>query len=356
MKWNDVIADANIRDFFYHLGKQSVFHLERIEGSDHVLVCFENKVNLPPKHRLEFELRLGSGGKSQLFSLMTASAAFYKGPKIVKLENLIDFDIIEKTDLNITLEDYSQPFPTMIIEFPEQIAKQRSVVDPMATWTERVLKVDLHRLWLMPDPTGGETHYPTFAIVHHDTRAKAMIISVYLSSKFIHSWVSDCIGETFEEMMQKATGLRMENSLPITNEEEKLFQRIHRACLNTCLFLDTFGMTKIGPQNPSYYRRLEKYAKGTKNPQQAQLELRTHPIIYGFKQKIKLRCVPKTERIPGVQIGTSDWHGWRRGHWKMQVHGPRNSLRKRIHIEAYYVGADKILDGDLSKTEVSYHD
>jgi hypothetical protein len=132
-----------------------------------------------------------------------------------------------------------------------------------------------------------------------------------------------------------------------------------RACLNYCLLLDEIGVKCVGPQNPAHYDRLSRHVKvqaknqNAERLQSALYEYNSYPIKYELAQEVKLyKSVSSTKELSestGRQVGPHH----RRGHYAMQPHGPKSSLRKRIRRPPIFVNADKFF-GEMKDTTVRY--
>src|SRR5436190_3768638 len=139
-----------------------------------------------------------------------------KGIKLFQPKSL-DFHLLELTDLNITVGDYNQPFETIIIDLPEDYRKTK------------------------------ETEYgiPESVIITHHKHLNVIIVTIF-KEKYI------------------SFGLCLEGKDTIIADAIKERSNIHDnnpvfiSALNACLLIDEYGCKRIGPENQSYYDRLQK--------------------------------------------------------------------------------------------------
>lgn len=253
----------------------------------------------------------------------------------------MDFARLELIDLNINFEDYAQPFPNMVIELPEGYAP--NVLCPQ-TGRE-------HGGQIMP-----LQHSPQLVILHHDPKLNMILASVIFSSELsIKTVFAPKANECIEEYLD---GYFVHNffddSLDTTAEEWDLTKRVIKAAFNYALLVMQFGCQCVGPENERMHRRLQHFVEAAtkrKNPEQiakAKANLSMHGFIY---QHIKIMRSENGETIEHTGYTVGPHH--RRGYYKMQPYGPKNSLRKRIQIPPCFVNAH-LFDGPMSNTHVQY--
>lgn len=269
------------------------------------------------------------------------------GPKIFRPTQL-QFQMLEYTTVNVSIEEYVQPFETVIFEFPENYYHAKALGEP-----------SLLGLLRGYEPTKGD-HKPIFLILNYHQKMKVLSsVLMFDSVEAIKSVIFFKPGTTIEESLQDAfkgadpTGLFI---TPMSSEEDKINEDIIRSAVNYCLLIDELGGSKChGPLNPKHYARLQKYAKGDVDPAKARFEMRMHPIIYSIEQNIELYKVsdgPLTDR-EGEPTGRTVSPHWRKGYYRRQRHGPQNTLTKRVRIPAVFVKKDLFL-GDMVNTVSTY--
>lgn len=298
-------------------------------------------LSLEDHRQLTGQLKIG--GHAHMIAMSCWNGALAYGPKILKLTN-VDFEILEKTDVNLLIADYSQPFPTMVIEFPENYAELKRVADP--------LEGQFH-------PTTGKNHTPThrpaYCVIQHHEEAQAICMALVMTSYDVYSILfSDSDKEIQFQLREKVITGSFRDSLPITEGETSVYYDVATACLNACLYVMDSGYKSLGPENPSHHKRLQHYqqqAVKSKDPvriAKANKELLRHPKIFAIEQDVRLSI--GREYTGAGESGYTLGAHWRRGHYKMQPHGPGNSQRKRIRIKAYLVNGDKFKGDDKDTT------
>jgi hypothetical protein len=291
---------------------------------------------------------LDAGGYGHGIFLHCMCGAFGGGPKILRLTN-VDFEVLEKIDLTINISDYKQPFETMIVEWPEGYSEAREIRNPRAG------QYDIHSEHLHE-----ATHRPLFSMIRHDPKMQAIFITVALSSHDVYNTVIYLEDKTIEEELRDKFSLEAyEHSLPITDEERRVYLGVMRAALNACLYVNDFGHKREGPDNPKHHTRLQHFvdvARKSKDPRRlakAQRELKSHPIVYSITQDVRLKV--RKDRQRSHVTGRHVEPHWRRGHHRQQRHGKGLTEKKRIWIFPTQVNWN-FFDGDSKDTSVILHD
>lgn len=260
-------------------------------------------------------------GLTTVIENFLTSQVYAFGPKVFRPAQL-DCEALEQIDVTVTLDDYWQPYPTMIVEMPRDYARHRVV--PCAQAGEMGI------VTIMPP-----THGLAFVISHFIHEIKLLALGMYFDS-------GQCItrfiwpkreGETIHAIMGGLN--QFGDSLPTTQQEEETASAAFRVALNACLLMKTYDCKLIGPDNPSYHARLQRQLAKSRKNRNAKLiavnerELRLIPMIYDFGQPVKLyREDAPASGVTGAVVSPH----WRKGHWTMQPYGPQSSLRKRMLI------------------------
>lgn len=157
--------------------------------------------------------------------------------------------------------------------------------------------------------------------------------------------------------------IRTSDNIPIEKSISRMFDvptdisiivaRIFRIACNSCLALSNFGSRAeyFYPKEAESDTRLAKESSARGEKAKNRLSLATQRLT--FAQEVKLH---ETEgsRERSTETGAEVSPHWRRGHWAMQPHGPKMSLRKRIFRKPVLVRPDLFV-GDLSNTSTTYH-
>ncbi len=265
-------------------------------------------------------------------------------------------EMMEEMTLNIEAQDYVQPFPTLIIELPEQYHKKKLTHLPQEG------QMNLGHVM-------GSDHEPLFVIINHakfpEHDAVSIICATVFSSGYSIKTTIALKNTDILEEKAEITQLR-EDGVETTQEEFDIHNQCIRAALNYCLLVDEIGAKKIGPSNPSYYNRLLKYkSKALKENDRTKLaninnDLRRCPLIYTIDQEVNL-C--KVVSSPSELPNDTDSNGYkrsisphrRRGYYRQQPYGPNNSLRYRLRIPATIVHREQFVGQMIDARSIYYN-
>lgn len=244
--------------------------------------------------------------KMELF-LITEIIA--NGPKIFK-PTAHQLFMLENMKLNLTFEEFVTPFPAIVVDLPEEYAKARS-----------------------PE---GQRPYICSAL-YWDAKKKFILHNVYDGQYGVKSWgkIKEDNAEIEDWFSQEFYTEMRPWHLKTTEQELFCETQIKRAIMNYCLLLDEVGIKKQGPANPNEYSQLVKWCqKQTPHTKKNKALLQAQPIIFALDKKpIELvRVVDSSDKLPAEETGRKVSPHSRRGHYRMQPHGPNSSLRKRIRI------------------------
>jgi hypothetical protein len=246
---------------YVHLTKHGLIQCQRDNFS----------LNVNPKSPLlarEMATTMFAMGASSVIEGYTMSRMLAEGPKVFTFDALT-CEALENFDLSVSCADYQQPFPSVVIELPRDYSQKRVV------------------------PFERGQHAPDFAVVHHDPKGQVVMLIVRMSSHQVLTRLLKLdLAPTLEEvwaMAKRSWG--PEDSLQMTPEESDLGTAICKLALNVCLMGTAYGVKCLGPDNPSYHRRLEKHAKlarkkGREKVEAADIDLLTHPMQYVFAEEV----------------------------------------------------------------------
>lgn len=304
-----------------------------------------NNLSAPLDDRLTLfdAINIGTAYTTEMFTTMRVIAA---GPRILRADAWNDelndpqrsFELLEEVNLNLMVGDYKQPFPTMVVELPTGYCKRRTLPCPQAG-EETLLGYEKHGVY--PDK-----HQPCFVTVDHIPELGLLNCAVTFDSE---QSIKVCFhGKDqmdLETTLRKLTTREREydDSMDISDDEYIMTARVIRAVLNGLLIAEEVGVDDGERENPSYYKRMERWlglAKKNKN-QEKVLELtrglRQMPIYYKLKTVPKLYVIEQRDDNHGKQGGWTVTPHRRKAFYKMQHYGPGNTLRKRIRIPAVFV-------------------
>ena len=281
-------------------------------------------------------------GESGLLGLLVAARFWMNGPKVFRPSDE-ECRILDHIDPHITLVDYVQPFPTMMIEFPAEYRQELSIT--------------------REDTASGKLSkaFPLALLIHHEST-----ISVILS---ITRWSDHCdftnrfhtsnSQTTLADLLRKKP-VELVRSLPVSEREADLNDRVVCLAVNAMLLLAGYGCRRLGRDNPAHVARLEKYLrnaqKHNKDVDKARAELRALPVVYSFSQEVQLcKYHPSLASSRGEPTGKKVSPHWRRGYMRMQPYGPGRALRRLKFIRPVMVNRNRF-GGSDSDTSATYEE
>lgn len=254
------------------------------------------------------------------------------GPKIFR-PTLDQCLALEQVAPRIATADYVQPYPVMLVEFPEAYRTRRSCHAETVQFSG--------------------THGPEGVAVGFYPSPVALIwLETFFSSgKFVRIVVYPT-DQSIEERILREFGSDSYAMLDVlTVEECVVVAGAVRVAVNAMLLLTEFGCKRLGPVNESHHRRLQRYRdlarRRGSGVEDAELNLRLAPELFGLAQEVTLHEEAEARSAPDM-LGMGDAPRrphWRRGHWKMHAHGPGRLERKRIFSKPVLVNRH-LLAGD----------
>ncbi len=242
------------------------------------------------------------------FSMWAMSICLVDGPKVFA-PTQEQCDALAHVELRIMLSDYQQPYDCMVVRFPQPIGPFK------------------------------------FVICH---RSEQMLTCVLISGDNRND-ITTTVAVDGRPM--EASVIKFDADCAELGEVAALALRI---AINSCLVLvDHDCETRwLRPKDVESDARLAREA--TPRGERARERLALATSVLTFKQEVRLHDSERMSRQPGEPTGAEMPPHWRRGHWRMQPHGERNTLRKRILIKPVLVRGDRFL-GERSDTCVTYN-
>jgi len=173
-----------------------------------------------PPIALKMATAVFTTGASSCTESLVMSRTLAEGPKVFAFSDALTCEALENFDLNVSTGDYLQPFPSVVIELPEDYTKKRVV------------------------PFEEGSHAPDFLIVRHEPEAGCVLVTMHLTShqvltrllKLDPAW-------TLEEMWAKgARTWETKHTLGMTPEETVLGSALTKLALNVCLMATAYGV------------------------------------------------------------------------------------------------------------------
>ena len=167
-----------------------------------------------------------------------------EGPKVFAFDALT-CEALENFDLSVSTADYLQPFPTVIIELPQDYTKKRVV--PF----DDGIRVD------------EGVHAPDYLVIRHEPKAGCVLVLMHMTShqvltrllKLDPAW-------TLEEMWTKGqTNLGCQGLVEHDPGGKSVGKFPEQAGAERVPDGDGVWREDLGPANPSHYERLKKFAK-----------------------------------------------------------------------------------------------
>lgn len=260
------------------------------------------------------------------------------GPKIFR-PTVEQFDSMCNVELQIPISTYVQPYPSMVVEVPNEIKKSLCqelgiTISDMAKYV-LITRIETNNgicVFAGQPYAGGvdENFQVDNADMFHLFHDRPEISSI-----------------------EEAITTRIN---PYGNPNHYLYsETILRASLNLMLMLMHFGHKDGGPLHPNEYQKHRRKCK-TKNKEKQNVmalgDFRSVDMI----QDIIIRQekhYPSSEEEESSGSGKEISPHWRRGHWRFQRYGEKLSSRKMILIKPVLVRSDRVL-GHIGDSQAIY--
>ncbi|SAK73764.1 hypothetical protein AWB75_04060 [Caballeronia catudaia] len=206
------------------------------------------------------------------------------------------------------------PFPAVLIRFGEQMA---SAVDAS--------------LW------GGTSHpFTTRGVYIFETRREGYRELVFTAVGATHEHRQELphtlqlvFHDGSDSLIDHVVRLEQDTSLDHSRTSVPMIQM----CIKVLLYLQTAGAMRIDDlRNSEIATRLTRVGGKKVSKLERRLATRYNRIIVGPAQIVQVHSHLHGEMPPH----------WRRGHMRMQAHGPQHSLRKLIFIAPTLIRADRL--------------
>lgn len=245
---------------------------------------------------------------SDAFSMWAYSIWLVDGPKIFR-PTTEQAKALEQVEVNLTLADYSQPYPALLVVLP------KGLYDPFTS-------VLCHKSESML------TCALTSVDRQHDITTT------------VARWNSD-----IEESLQSYD--------EDCQELSSICSRALRVACNSCLALSSYGshLEYLFPKDVESDRRLAK--ERTERGERARQRLPLAVMVASLDQNVVLHRTEQRKANEDNPTGRQMPFHWRRGHWHTVAHGAGKTERKRVLYPPVMIRADLLL-GDPTSTSVNY--
>lgn len=268
----------------------------------------EDRYTCSMKHNSWTRKTWGSGGDA--FGQWGLSWWLVDGPKVFR-PTIEQCQALEQVEVRLTLSDYAQPYPAILIDLPE--GRYDPITCVLCCQAPEIL---------------------TFQCLSAD-HLNDIVTTIAVD------------GRPIEVSLQKYDA-------DIDSPLGQICGKALRVALNSCLCLVNYGCHSdyLYPKEVVSDQRLAK--ENTERGERARYRVRTAPFLTEFNHEVVLHHTHHRNgnHKPNPTGREMESH-WRRGHWAMQPYGPHSSLRKRILRKPILVRADKFI-GESKDTVTTY--
>jgi hypothetical protein len=254
---------------------------------------------------------------TELFNLYACSKALAEGPKLL-CPTADQCEALEHVDVNISFDDYVQPFPTFLLEIPEAYRRR------------------------LTEQFGVEC--PHIVLTHHDARTKYIFScrSLGHDARSTFYFTSPSFN-TVEEAIR----LKVDDGSDLCQSEV-----IQRVTLNFGLLMTYYGVRDRGPIDPVSH---DKHIRNARRQNQYKADrarrlLDAEINLIEFEQNVVVYDRQDTYRSDSAGDGSVKRPHWRRGHFRRQPYGLARSSRKLVFIKPILINAHRF-QGDIADTE-----
>lgn len=264
-----------------------------------------------------------------------ASKALSGGQKTIQLSQAC-CEAFENTSLTLDFQHYRQPYPTMLVGFPENYAQAKFV------------------------PGKGE--YPHVVAIHYEEQEQVLVFEAVLQNSQVACWIPCDPNVEIESSLEQFEAGKVVGSDEVDFEAADTGAYLAAFCrvaLNAMVAM-TYGKdwgkltpTKADEQNEKKLRKKSR-SKDDATARRAKLRLGTIPEVFEFSQTIKAFEVERNDSGVGKshEVNRKKPH-WRRGHWRNQAVGQGRSQRELRWILPILINAAQF-KGDLKDTSTTY--
>lgn len=239
------------------------------------------------------------------------------GPKIVQPSN-DDCVGLNRVDARISISDYQQPFPTMLIEIPEDYQKR------------------------MTDEYG--TRCPNCVLLMHDPDVPLLAIFA------INNPASEIVLISNHQPEKSIEAVLRETTLDDAGYRQSI--NLNRIAVNLALLLTNIGFVDAGPLDPKRFTRNKKLlkSKSTIKRIRARKQLDQMINLIRIEQEITWSNRASATGLNPLSGGTSKSPHWRRGHIRRQRFGVGRTEERLIFVKPVFINSSQFA-GQASDTE-----
>ena len=283
-------------------------------------VTIPSDPSLAPHRRLMATIQSQSNEPSlSLYQKYVFSKALAFGPKLL-CPTAEQCEALEHVDVNVSFEEYEQPFPTFLIELPEEYRRKL---------TEQF-----------------NYECPIITLTHHDPRSR-YIISICERSQSHFGTIHVMSPRPCFKTVEQALRFSIDEGNDLSQGEV-----VQRIAINFGLLMTHYGVKDLGPVDQESHEKNVRNArrKNENKAARARRLLEAEINLIGFEQNVVVYDRQDTSSMDSESDGSSRRTHWRRGHFRRQPYGPALSSRKLIFIKPILVNAHRF-QGDVAETE-----
>ncbi len=228
---------------------------------------------------------------------------------------------LEEVEIAVGAEDYAQPFPTLVVEFPEEYAD---------VWRDRAVR-----------PIDDEpVCVPRGVIVSHLPDDRTVIAGTIIDTDGASSVLLTVLLPA-DDMTLEASLSDISVRLPAAEMSGfGISKRCVRVAVNACLLLMSGGFRRVNDDESDRASDALRRAKAKRRPEAEidalRLTRRLTPTVISFEHHTDVRAaVGPAEAVEAVDDGSPlrrlSPH-WRQAHWRRQAYGKGLAQTRRILI------------------------
>lgn len=306
------------------LGRTDWVKLKSVEASSAVQStcslqhCFEQVDDLSLLSHIQ---SVCQGGGFELQQIVAYSKLIAGGAKIVQPSTEKCF-ALDRVDANVTLNEYEQPFPELIVEFPKDFRKAMQDGHGVRCPKFILLMHDRDVPLLFSSTEDRSEINPVFTFMAHDQRHQT--IENFLQQHILSDGDADCI----------------------------LAISLQRIAFNLALLLTHQGAVDSGPLDPkrvTKWKQLLK-SKSKKKRDRARRFLNASMNLIAFDQEVSLVEGSQYSGSTANRDGSPKSPHWRRGHFRRQRVGAGRKEVRLVFVKPILINPNRF-SGERSNTE-----
>jgi len=332
MTLTDLIPKQLIPDLI-KISKLNWFHAWQDTNNKHrFLMNKEDLGNLPPGIIRNAAELMDARGRMYLWTICNIIKT---GLKVFRptAEQCLSTDHI---DLPIFVSDFKPPFPFFVIELPKEY---RAHVTKELGRCPQWLTIGTGKL-----DSGEDFLIITCNYAFSMTTTLPWLIKKNENQDQDHeiSYIFHENGIPIEDKITRCFDAGQNEIDPLTHTDYQIGEKVTRAAINLSLLATQFTTTPLTSNNPKHDQRLKRWLTADPENQAARIQLKTQAKYFEIIQNVTIHRTETTHHDPTGSHAPPKPH-WRRGHWRRQSFGIKNTERKLIFIQPVLVRAEAFI-------------